>query len=70
MTPYEKLKSLRNAEKYLKKGITFSDLDKIAMAMTDLESAKKMHEQRKILFQNIFGRSNVNGGNLQTRSDL
>jgi transposase InsO family protein len=54
MTPYEKLKSLPNAEKYLKKGMNFSDLEKIALAMTDFESAKQMHEQRKILFQKIF----------------
>ncbi len=35
MTPYEKLKSLENAEQYLKAGVSFSDLDKIAMAQTD-----------------------------------
>lgn len=54
MTPYEKLKSLPNSEKYLKKGISFSELEKMAMKMTDLESAKQMHKQRKILFQKIF----------------
>jgi hypothetical protein len=32
MTPYEKLKSLDNAEQYLKPGITFEELDKIAYA--------------------------------------
>jgi transposase InsO family protein len=54
MTPFEKLKSLPTAERYIKKGISFSDLDKIAMSMTDLESAKQMCEKRKILFQEIF----------------
>jgi transposase InsO family protein len=54
MTPYGKLKSLPNAEGYLKKGISFSDLDKVVMSMTDLESAKQMHEKRKLLFQEIF----------------
>jgi transposase InsO family protein len=54
MTPYEKLKSLPNAKSYLKKKINFADLDKVAMSMTDLESAKQMHEKRKLLFQEIF----------------
>ena len=54
MTPYEKLKSLANAEQYLRKDVSFNDLDKIAMSMNDLESAKQMKEQRKILFKKIF----------------
>ncbi len=54
MTPYEKLKSLPNAEGYLRKGTTFIGLDKIAMSMSDLESAKQMHEKRKLLFRKIF----------------
>lgn len=54
MTPYEKLKSLPSAEKYLKKGISFSNLDKVAMAMNDLKSAKQMHDERQLLFQKIF----------------
>jgi transposase InsO family protein len=54
MTPYEKLKSLPNAVRHLRKGIRFTDLDKIAMSMSDLASAKKVHEQRKLLFQTIF----------------
>jgi hypothetical protein len=54
MTPYEKLKALPQAEGYLKEGITFSHLDQQAMLMTDLESAKKMNDQRNILFRRIF----------------
>jgi len=54
MTPYEKLKSLPHAEQYLKHGVNFTDLDKIAMAMSDLESAKQVQEQRKLLFRKIF----------------
>jgi len=53
-TPYEKFKSLPNAEKYLKKGTTFLMLDAMVISMTDMESAKQMHEQRKLLFQKIF----------------
>lgn len=54
MTPYEKLKSLPHAEQYLKKGVSFAGLDKMAMAMSDFESAKQVHEQRKLLFRKIF----------------
>ena len=32
------------------------DLDKQAMAMDDLTSAKQMHQQRNKLFQKIFGK--------------
>ena len=35
MTPYEKFKSLPNAEQYLKNGITFEKLDDLAKSMTD-----------------------------------
>ncbi len=54
MTPYEKLKSLPNAGQYLNSGVSFADLDKEALSMTDLESAKRVSEQRKLLFRKIF----------------
>lgn len=41
-TPYEKLKSLPNASKYLKPGISFAQLDKQAACLSDTECAKKM----------------------------
>lgn len=53
MTPYEKLKSLPNAEQYLKRGITFEQLDKIAYAMSDNECAKRMREAKISLFKKI-----------------
>lgn len=53
-TPYEKLKSLPNAEGYLKSGVCFAKLDKEAMQMTDLESAKQLSDARSKLFQQIF----------------
>lgn len=46
LTPYEKFKSLPNAEQYLKTGITFADLDKIAYAKSDIEYAKYMQEEK------------------------
>ena len=57
MTPYEKLKSLPNAEAFLKPGLTFEQLDKIATAQSDNEAAEKLNEARKKLLQSINRRS-------------
>lgn len=51
MTPYEKLKSLPEAKKYLRKGLTFEALDKTAHMETDTEVARKMRIARKRLFE-------------------
>jgi transposase InsO family protein len=53
MTPYEKLKSLPNAEAYLKPSTTFKQLDDIAYAISDNEAARRMNEARKQLFKAI-----------------
>ena len=52
-TPYEKLKSISNAQKYLKEGITFDKLDKIAYAESDNEFARKMRTAKAQLFNQI-----------------
>jgi len=57
MTPYEKLKSLGNAETFLKPGVTFEQLDRTAAAMSDNEAAERLNEARKKLFQSINRRS-------------
>jgi transposase InsO family protein len=54
MTPYEKLKSISNARQFLKKGITFRMLDKIAFGKTNNEMAKLVQSERTKLFQKIF----------------
>ena len=54
MTPYEKFKSLDKAEQYLKVGINFKDLDKMALAKTDLEAAEEMKTAKTRLFNKIF----------------
>jgi len=41
-TPYDKLKSLPDAAKYLKPEYTFAQLDRLAKAMSDTECAKRM----------------------------
>lgn len=53
MTPYDKFKSLPDAEQYLKAGITFKQLDDISKTMTDNEAADFLQQQRSILFKNI-----------------
>lgn len=54
MTPYEKLKSLPDAERFLKPGITLKQLDEMALSISDNEAAKKMSEAKRKLFRTIF----------------
>lgn len=53
MTAYEKFKSLENAEQYLKEGVTFEALDKIAYAFSDNEWAEKMQKAKQKLFESF-----------------
>lgn len=57
MTPYEKLKSLPEAEQYLKRDITFRQLDVQAGEISDNEAAQRLNDARSILFKTIFNRS-------------
>ena len=52
-TPYERLKSLPNAKQYLKEGITFEILDKIAYEKSDNECAALMQKAKDELFKNF-----------------
>lgn len=54
MTPYEKLKSLPNAEQYLKPGVSFKALDEQMLAMSDMQAASAMKKARGELFRKIF----------------
>ena len=53
-TPYEHLKSLENAPQYLKKGVSFKELDKIAMCDSDNESARRMQAAKDELFRKVL----------------
>lgn len=53
MTPYDKLKSLPNADAFLKPGITFAKLDQTAKAVSDNEAARRLNEARNKVFQSI-----------------
>lgn len=53
MTPYEKLRSLPQAESYLKPEITLEKLDAIAAEYSDNVAAERLNEARAKLFQSI-----------------
>ena len=53
-TPYEKLRSIPDVEKYLKEGITLKMLDNIAHRYTDNEMAEKVQLARSRLFAKIL----------------
>jgi len=52
-TPYEKLKSLDNAQQYLKDNISFKELDKIAYQKSDNDFAEEMQKVKEGLFKNF-----------------
>lgn len=53
MTPYEKLKSINNAQQYLKPEITLEQLDKIAYDKSHTEYAQLMQKEKTKLFNNF-----------------
>jgi transposase InsO family protein len=53
MTPYDKLKSLPDANQHLKPGITFEQLDDVAYAISDNEAALRLNRARAELFRSI-----------------
>lgn len=52
-TPYEKLKSLKNADQYLRRHIFFRDLDTVAYQKSDTEFALKMTEAKSTMFMKL-----------------
>ena len=52
-TPYERLKSLDGAERFLKPDASFGDLDKIAQAASDLAAMREVNRARDELFRAI-----------------
>jgi len=53
LTAYAKLKSLPNAESYLKEGLTFAQLDSIERKMSDTDYAQAMEEAKQKLFDQL-----------------
>jgi len=52
-TPYEKLKALPKAEQYLRRNISFEQLDKFAYNMSDTEFIKQMNLIKQKAFQSL-----------------
>ncbi len=52
-TPYEKLKSLDDAESFLREGVTFEALDRVASATSGLQAAGTVREARRDLFRSL-----------------
>lgn len=65
-TPYDHLKNIPHAEKFLKKGMTFDILDQIAYSHSDNEFATIMREEERKLFQKIRETDHQNGSNRKT----
>ncbi len=53
MTPYDRLRSLPGAARFLRPGIDFALLDAVAAAETDLEAARRVQAERRALFRRI-----------------
>jgi transposase InsO family protein len=53
MTPYDKLKSIENAENYLKPNVTFEILDKVANGQPDEQAAEQLQKERTQLFKTM-----------------
>jgi transposase InsO family protein len=53
VTPYEKLKSLPDAQDYLKPGLDWVHLDRLALALSDTEAAQKMHRAKTALLRKV-----------------
>ena len=56
-TPYLKLKSLDSAQRYLRPGVTFEQLDRVAMALDDLSAAILVNTTRAEPFREIERRA-------------
>jgi transposase InsO family protein len=53
MTPYEKLKSIPKASRYLKDGVTLEQMNAQAVEMSDNDAALALNNARKKLFKDI-----------------
>jgi hypothetical protein len=57
MTPLDKLASLRDAEGFLRPGVTLLDLQQLARALTDVQVAEEPGEARQALFRRAATRT-------------
>ena len=53
--PYDKLKLLSNANDYLKSGVSFEILDRLAHQISDNQTVDQLQKSRRKLFKTIHG---------------
>lgn len=63
-TPYDKLKSLPNAQQYLKKGLSFKKLEQQFLLRNCNQHAEIVQQERQKLFNKIFALNNSPSGSL------
>ena len=52
-TPYDRLRGIDGAERFLKDGVSFDDLDRAAHAVSDLAALREVNRARAELFRAI-----------------
>ena len=52
-TPYERLRGLAGAERFLKEGVSFEQLDRAARSVSDLAAMREVNRARAELFRRI-----------------
>lgn len=57
MTPLDKLASLPDAAKYLRKGVTLQELQLLARALSDVQAAEELNEARAALLRRVSART-------------
>jgi len=63
-TPYQKLKSIPNASKYLKKGVSFKKLEHEFLCRNSNQQAEILQAERQKLFSKIYKLNNSPSGSL------
>ncbi len=53
MAPFDKLKSLTNAENHLKTGFSFEILNRVILEMSDIQATDQLQQARQKLFNSI-----------------
>ena len=57
LTPYEKLKSLPQAEQYVQPEVTMAELERIAQSQSDTEYALLVQQEKAKLFRSFAPRA-------------
>jgi len=53
ITPYARLRGLEHAEQYLRPGVSFEELDKLAYAESDIEAGERVMKAKERMFSSM-----------------